>query len=677
MIASVPRASCSTQAPVTARFIRAAFSTLIRKAAPVLGALLIALGGTALPAQSDRPVPAGASGEAKAPGAAKAPGVPRTSAASREAAAVRVPDPYVGQLPAIALSHCAARLKAAFRSGNARDLQAAIQDVELLRRTYGTMDVLPLVEAMALVARDLGSHGDPVQGLKVLDAVERWAPRNPTLLATRVILLRHQGPKGYLLSLADTMELTRYRLTNPLDRGLWAVQHLAWLRLGITLLLWGWTLALALRYRKVFRCPLEEPLLRKGQNPHVVAIFGAIVVTLPVLAGLDPSFTAMLWLWLLAPTLQGAEVKASVLILMLQVVQPALTLVEPMASSVPIPSIVTLQQRPQALPVDAATLLKLAPADRAFLAGWRQLEFQEWAKAEATFDALAKHHPDQAEVLNNLGVARYEQGKVQGAQACFDEAATLAPGRGEILLNQSVIAYRLMDGNLGASKQEDARRLAPDVFNNILAVNLVRSDQRAFPLPLPDNPERIKALEPPPDAVEGPRGNLRDLVLLLNFGLPVLAAAAFLIRLRHSIGEAHPSQCTRCGDPFHTTDSPDPAVCSKCHHLFVLKDGLHAESRKRKVDEVGAFQASQRWLHNALTLLLPGLDKIFMGETTAGFVEFVLFCLAGAMILSTGRAVRYPGEIVQDPASVWMPMGILLTVLIYLRSWVKFLPRRG
>ncbi|WP_316415481.1 tetratricopeptide repeat protein [Mesoterricola silvestris] len=595
-------------------------------------------------------------------------------------AAVPEPAPRVHQdlLPAVALSHCAERLKPAFRSGDPAAIQAAVQDVELLRRTYGTLDVLPLVEAMAIYARDLGAQGEPALGLKVVDTVERWAPRYPTLLGTRVILMRQQGPQGYLWSIADVLELTRLRLANPYHRWLWAVQHLAWVRLMATLLLWGFALTLAIRYRRVFRNIWEEPLRRGAMNPHVMALLGAFLITLPVIFGLDPGIVAMVWLWLLAPFLLPLEIRATLLILLLQLVHPALSLLEPMAAVRPSPSIVTLQLRPQAQTGMEHALSLLPQDDRTFLEGWRQLQFQEWSRALATFGSLRKTHPDRAEVLNNLGVAKYQLGDLTGAQACFDEAALLGPDRGEILLNQSVVAFRQMDGPLGFAKQEDARRIAPDTFNRILAANQARNDQRTFALPLPDNPARVAVLasaqEAPAD--RGP-GRARDLLLIFNFCLPIAAAVAFYFRLKKSISEAHPSQCTRCGDPFHTTDSPDAFVCSKCHHLFVLKDGLHGESRKRKVEEVGSFQSAQRWLHRSLILLLPGADLVLIGETREGLLEYSFLCFALGVVLATGRSVRYSGEVLPDPASIWMPLGLMLLAVLFLRSWLKLLPRRG
>jgi DNA-directed RNA polymerase subunit RPC12/RpoP len=171
-------------------------------------------------------------------------------------------------------------------------------------------------------------------------------------------------------------------------------------------------------------------------------------------------------------------------------------------------------------------------------------------------------------------------------------------------------------------------------------------------------------------------GGLKDYALLFNLAMPILALGLFFIRLHKSINESHPSQCTRCGDPFHTTDSNDPSVCSKCHHLFVLKDGLHSESRKKKVDGVADFQNSQRWIHKILMVIMPGADRCFIGDTRSGFVEFIFVCFALGIVLATGHSLRYPGEILADPASTWLPLGLVLLAVLFVRSWFKLLPRR-
>jgi hypothetical protein len=159
--------------------------------------------------------------------------------------------------------------------------------------------------------------------------------------------------------------------------------------------------------------------------------------------------------------------------------------------------------------------------------------------------------------------------------------------------------------------------------------------------------------------------------------IPLFGLIFFLARVRASLRMAHPTQCIRCGEPFHTTDSPDTEVCPKCHHLFVLRDGLHAESRRKKLDEVAEHQQVTRWIHKSLIVLLPGCDLAFLGQTREGIIEFLPFCLAVSMILATGRSVRYPGEILADPTSTWLALGAVLVGLFYVRSWLKLILRRA
>ncbi|HLP31109.1 MAG TPA: hypothetical protein VK150_07095, partial [Geothrix sp.] len=239
-----------------------------------------------------------------------------------------VPAPAAPQasepLPAIALSHRAQHLMAALVKGDADAVRAAQLEVEALRRNYSTLDVAPLVEAMSVWARQQGLAGRASLGLEALQAVERWAPDHPTLLGTRITLMRQQGVQGWLWSVPELLRLTRLRLDHPAHRWLWLIQHLGMIRLTATLLLWGWALTMGLRYRHVLRHLWEESLKRRGQSPAVSALIGALILAGPVILGLDPIVAAILWLFLLAPFLLAPEVKVTVFLLILQVIHPAL-----------------------------------------------------------------------------------------------------------------------------------------------------------------------------------------------------------------------------------------------------------------------------------------------------------------------------------------------------------------
>ena len=602
---------------------------------------------------------------AAAPGPAVPPPTPATPQVHSELA------------PAIALSHCVERLKAALVKHDPEALRAAQLDVEVLRRAYISLDVTPLVEAMAVWARGQGLEGHPGLGLEAIQAVDRWAPDHPSLLGTRVILMREQGIQGWLWSFPDLLRLTRLRLDQPGHRWLWLVQHLGMLRLAATLLLWGWALTLGLRYRNVFRWLWEDVLEQKGVKPLPSAILGALILTLPVLAGLDPMVSALLWLFLLAPFLSVPEVKATYLIILLQLVHPVLGIMEPWSTRVPEPSLLTLQLQPQVQPVPKSTLRYLPPSDQAFLKGWNQLQQRDWQGAETTFQGLVDRIPEQAEVLNNIGVAHFQMGDVAAAERDFEAASKLAP-RMEVLLNQSILAFSRLDTEAGAAKRDAAQEAAPEAYARLIELNDAQKDARTYPMPLPDTPSRIAELARGINARQGADAlPLKDPAFLLWLFLPLLGFLAFMARVRASIRMAHPTQCIRCGEPFHTTDSSDPDVCQKCHHLFVLRDGLNAENRRRKLDEVAEHQNATRRIHKVLIVLLPGCDRIFLGDTSEGLQEFLLICLTLGMVLATGRSVRYPGEILADPTSTWLALGAAFSVLLFLRSWVKLIPRRG
>ncbi len=585
---------------------------------------------------------------------------------------------FTPEPPAVALAHRVERLKEALEKGQPDKVDAALSEVESLRRNYTSLDVMPLVDAMALWARQQGFYGHPRLGLSALDKVERWAPQDPAILSTRIVLTRQLGVQGWVWSIPDLLRLTAKRLEHPAHRWLWLVQHLGGFRLMASLMLWGWALTLAFRHRNVLRDLWEERLRGKGLSAPVLALVGALILSAPVLLGLDPSVAAILWLLLLGPFMSSAEARATVLVLILQLLNPLMAVMEPWAVQPPAPSLVTLQIQPQIEPPSEARLRLLPPGDRTFLQGWRQLQAQDWAGAETTFQGLVGAIPDQAPVFNNLAVAEFMQGHTTEAEKHFQAAYQLDPGRAEVLMNQSILDFDKLDTVSGALKQEAARAADPALFNELALLNEAKggaSGHRVYPSPLPDSPARVKALE---DAIGEPdkAAQVWNSRIALGVFVPLLALLLLGWRIRRSRYTPYATQCIRCGDSFRSTDSPHPQVCSQCHHLFVVKDGVHAESRKRKVDQLAAHQRATRWIHRLLMVFLPGCDSAFLGDTSEGFWEWFLVCMAAGIVIATGPTVRYPGEILPDPLSLWLPVGAAFLALLYLRSWVKLLPKR-
>ncbi len=77
---------------------------------------------------------------------------------------------------------------------------------------------------------------------------------------------------------------------------------------------------------------------------------------------------------------------------------------------------------------------------------------------------------------------------------------------------------------------------------------------------------------------------------------------------------------------------------------------------------------------STVTKLFSGTGS---GVAALAWAETLNSASSAGLVFATGRTVRYPGEILPDPASTWLPVGIILLVLLLLRSWLKLLPRRS
>ena len=74
-------------------------------------------------------------------------------------------------------------------------------------------------------------------------------------------------------------------------------------------------------------------------------------------------------------------------------------------------------------------------------------------------------------------------------------------------------------------------------------------------------------------------------------------------------GKAFTMRCTKCGTPFcrrcHLGQVAG-GLCTQCHHLFVVRDGVSGPARNRKLLEVQKEEARRDRVFRVLSLLVPG-----------------------------------------------------------------------
>ena len=148
-------------------------------------------------------------------------------------------------------------------------------------------------------------------------------------------------------------------------------------------------------------------------------------------------------------------------------------------------------------PVSAPKPVVLSPGMRALLNQARQaLASNDYETAAARYDAVLAEHPQSLIALTNLGVTRYQQGRLDAAETVLQKTIAIAPGDSSAWSLLGAIHFR--QGKLGIALEELTRAIALDPRNaeahNFLGIALSEKGQ-----PAAAEQEVRRALELNPD----------------------------------------------------------------------------------------------------------------------------------------------------------------------------------
>jgi tetratricopeptide (TPR) repeat protein len=148
-------------------------------------------------------------------------------------------------------------------------------------------------------------------------------------------------------------------------------------------------------------------------------------------------------------------------------------------------------------------------------------------------------------------------------------------------------------------------------------------------------------------------------------------AVTVLVLSRWRGNRAFTMRCLKCGTPFCKKCHLGAAVqglCTQCHHLFVVRDGVSGPARNQKLLEVQKEDARRERLFRALSLVSPGTGHVYAHRMAAGFLigfawytGIVLLYLAGRVLPVTEASPALGGD--------WgLYVGGLFLVLLYVAS---------
>jgi hypothetical protein len=127
-------------------------------------------------------------------------------------------------------------------------------------------------------------------------------------------------------------------------------------------------------------------------------------------------------------------------------------------------------------------------------------------------------------------------------------------------------------------------------------------------------------------------------------------------------------RCLKCGTPFcrrcHLGQVAG-GLCSQCHHLFLVRDGVSGPARNRKLLEVQAEEARRDRVFRVLSLLVPGAGHLYAQRAPMGILLVMVWSAVIAAALLAGRLLPLT-EASGDLSKPWgLGLGVLALLVVY------------
>ena len=405
-----------------------------------------------------------------------------------------------------------------------------------------------------------------------------------------------------------------------------------------------WTLAvsLALRHGGLLRHDLEE-WLGPAQNRSAALALFLLLLLLPLASFQGWAWLPLWWLALLFSYFGRGERVVAVLALVGVVVSGSgLESLEKRLQTARNPlfwaAMTAVEGEPG--PPEVALLEGAArqdPEDRdlAYLLGsaWRRVGRE--GEASLLYQRLLQQDPADAVARNNLANLEYAWGEVDQALARYRAGAD-AGGSPEIVAtffyNLSLAHLRKFEYQAYNEARSNADRLAPGRVSEYDRWRYDSGDYAVVDLALSRAEVWHKFAGSASGVVEKNMFGKRSIggvevsprVLVNRFtAFAVLFAAVVLVvgRLRGS--RAFTVHCSMCGTAFcrhcHLGQGSTD-LCSQCHHMFVVRDGVSGPARNRKMAEVQESETRRGRVFRVLSVVSPGAGHLYLRRTFVGLV---------------------------------------------------------
>jgi Tfp pilus assembly protein PilF len=577
--------------------------------------------------------------------------------------------------------------KRAERKGDLVAGQNTFREIRRLRierniRSLETLALARVADGMeALTANDADKALSHFADAAVLDP-HLADPRFGLALAAM-----KKGPLGIVTAIKETVAGTSARLTSA--RGGLYLRNLlgaaGLLALFVTVMVFA--LAMLLRHATLLRHDFEEAL---GTGKRAIA-FGLAVAVL-----LLPAMTFQGWGWLplwwlavlfiyMSPIEKGASVVALLATLAVgpvvgDVVARLLAQQNPLFRA----SMLSVEGEPDSRAMwqleDAA---RTHPDDRDFqyLVATQYKKAGRYTDAGNVYREILRASPADSMALNNLANVEFAGGEYPAAIARYKQGIDSVPSpdvAATFYYNLSLAHLQRFEYQPAQEARSQADRLSSALVKTyderwkydkgdyaVVDLNLSPRQVWAKFAGLREG-VGLKNVAANPDA-EPPSGKSDFVNRFSAFPLVFVLTFVGLGRWRGS--KAFTMRCLKCGTPFCRLchlGVVTGGLCTQCHHLFVVRDGVSGPARNQKLLEVQKEDSRRDRVFRILSLLVPGAGHLYANQALIGLPLVFLWSAVLSVALLTRRLL----PLTESAGSLRPPWGLVLGGLLLLVLYV-------
>ena len=152
---------------------------------------------------------------------------------------------------------------------------------------------------------------------------------------------------------------------------------------------------------------------------------------------------------------------------------------------------------------------------------------------------------------------------------------------------------------------------------------------------------------------------------------PVVFVLTFVGLGRWRGSKAFTMRCLKCGTPFCRLchlGAVTGGLCTQCHHLFVVRDGVSGPARNQKLLEVQKEDTRRERVFRVLSLLVPGAGHFYANQALIGLPFVLLWSAILAVAALTYRLLPATEAAGQLRPPWGLALGGVLLLVLYVAA---------